>query len=1451
MGRMSGFFKIFAVLLLAMITPVIGPEIWQSQADAQNVVFQSGWEDGQNIGFSNRLMYSKAVAGPVCTRQAVQGTHGGRYVLAVSGTSQDMYAYAYCQAFDTNINVVAGMKIGYWVYHAEGSPKGALDGVFVGGETIRDFGNHVLKDQYGVPIHPTARRDPMNQWYYVEVDLSPAAGKTLDYIMFAFDNGGDGFKGTYQAYIDDLKVFISTPPASGTIFESSWEDGQNLGFIDRVEYSKDVAGYYGTSSPPPECHRVSGAGHSGNYFLLLTGNSRASYAYSYHRVFDLNIPVVSGMKIGYWINHNQGTSKIAVDGHFTDGNTLRDFGGHILKDQNGVPIHPALRQDPMNQWVYVEIDLSPAAGKTLASILFAFDNGGDGFTGRYMAYVDDFKIFVGGAPQPNCQADVPADHWKGEYFNNLSLSGTPSLIRDDGAEFLSFDWGTGSPGSSCGIGVDNFSARWTRTVDFAAGNYTFTVTGDDGVRLWIDNQMVLDKWIDQAPTTYTVGPIALSGNHTLKMEYYENGGGAVAKLSWQGVAPQFVINASAGEGGTINPSGAIRVKSGGNQTFTITPSAGFRIADVQVDGASQGAISSYPITNVTADHSIKAFFAAEDPGSIDFYGNRVHFLKMFGQYSFGETSEDTVVANRIFHASGVVVDKSSRPNRIYVVDTGNNRILGFDSLGVCESDSNRKCTNDTDCPGSICRINADRNADMIIGQPDSRSASCNGDNNLGVDKNATAGSLCLTGFPRVTNTGEYWMRANFEVDSQGNLYIVDTWNNRVLRYNAPFGADKSNGKGDTVADFVWGQPDFNSNKPNQGRGLEAPNNQTLSVSVGGEGASRGVSVDPQGNVWVADIFNYRVLRFPPNSKTADLVLGQGDFTSRDGSTCGTYQSHPKDAPLHRMCRPTLARVHPETGELYVLEEFAGGFVGRIIVFKPPFKNGMSAYKVIMPNQDGPIQDYQYVFRSDGFVFNPYKEGEYARGILWVSDALGGLNRVVLLDGDGNILKVIGAQDKYHKGCDYGHFGKCGQNVFTDFNLCWPGGNFGFDNANNIYIPDEHFMRIARFALPYNTRQVGGEVCLPNANGGLFNTTSANAVSGYKFRGSVGGFGYENQLVVKDHGRYLVWENYLQKEIGARADFVIGQPNDSTREGLPWNTLGARGTHAIDDQGRMWTFNGHGQIIVFQLPFAQGAEPLKDFVKLYWVDDRAAVEYGGGEVGLGFDPIAKKLWILDRSHFRLLRVSNYDDYQTGLLVDMVIGQADKSGASCNRGQQNPSANTLCAMSQIEFDRLGNLYVVENGYECHANDRMSMFTAEDLRNARGLFPNLSARKVFVSNTFNQPAACNIYGKLTEPFSPVSIAFNSRNNMVVGNDGYYGVAEERHLKQLWFYRDPLKKNSDGSFVQGQKPDAYIKLPIGAAGEINFDDQDNLIIQDHTWCRAWVINLDLDPSWLIPVNQ
>jgi hypothetical protein len=110
--------------------------------------------------------------------------------------------------------------------------------------------------------------------------------------------------------------------------------------------------------------------------------------------------------------------------------------------------------------------------------------------------------------------------------------GSPAMVRDDGASFLDFNFGDGGPSAHCGLGVDNFSARWTRLVNQPAGTYRFTVTGDDGVRLSVGGQLLVDKWLVQAPTTYTADIKTDGGFFPIVLEYFEKEGGAVARLNW-------------------------------------------------------------------------------------------------------------------------------------------------------------------------------------------------------------------------------------------------------------------------------------------------------------------------------------------------------------------------------------------------------------------------------------------------------------------------------------------------------------------------------------------------------------------------------------------------------------------------------------------------------------------------------------------------------------------------------------------------------------------------------------------------------------------------------------------------------------------------------------------------------------------------------------------------------
>ena len=104
--------------------------------------------------------------------------------------------------------------------------------------------------------------------------------------------------------------------------------------------------------------------------------------------------------------------------------------------------------------------------------------------------------------------------WHAEYFNNTNLSGKPALVREDA--IIAFDWKLGSPGPS--VRADNFSARWTRTMELGySGNYRIYINSDDGMRVWADNILAIDNWFDrQDAWTTTVDVYLAAGTHNSK-----------------------------------------------------------------------------------------------------------------------------------------------------------------------------------------------------------------------------------------------------------------------------------------------------------------------------------------------------------------------------------------------------------------------------------------------------------------------------------------------------------------------------------------------------------------------------------------------------------------------------------------------------------------------------------------------------------------------------------------------------------------------------------------------------------------------------------------------------------------------------------------------------------------------------------------------------------------------
>ncbi len=123
----------------------------------------------------------------------------------------------------------------------------------------------------------------------------------------------------------------------------------------------------------------------------------------------------------------------------------------------------------------------------------------------------------------------------GEYFDDSPYTGQHFkkriLARTDTQ--IDFGWASGSPASAT-LGTDNFSVRWTGWIKpKASGLHTFTARADDGVRLWINGQLIFDGWQDQAATDWS-GTISLEAGkkYDITLEFYEHGGAAEIRLYW-------------------------------------------------------------------------------------------------------------------------------------------------------------------------------------------------------------------------------------------------------------------------------------------------------------------------------------------------------------------------------------------------------------------------------------------------------------------------------------------------------------------------------------------------------------------------------------------------------------------------------------------------------------------------------------------------------------------------------------------------------------------------------------------------------------------------------------------------------------------------------------------------------------------------------------------------------
>lgn len=290
-------------------------------------------------------------------------------------------------------------------------------------------------------------------------------------------------------------------------------------------------------------------------------------------------------------------------------------------------------------------------------------------------------------------------------------------------------------------------------------------------------------------------------------------------------------------------------------------------------------------------------------------------VRELGQPDFKSFTPNRLDARGLYQPWGVAVDTSRSPNGIWVLDANNNRVLGWRDVTALRNGAR---------------------ADVVLGQPDAHTSTCN-------TGGISASSLCIVESPNFS----YSYEPGLAVDPEGNVYVVDQRNFRILGYRRPFETDR-------VADVLIGQQKFDQAEPLPGIGrLYNPH---------------GLATDPQGNLYLGD--ELRVLEYDrpfAADSAADRVFGQ---TSLDALE---YPSDPSAAD--RVAYADGVAVDAQ-GRLYV----ADGWRERVMVWKEPLAR-QGAADLVFSQGPPPACEYSGC-NPKGIAVEP-------DGDLWVGGFSGG------------------------------------------------------------------------------------------------------------------------------------------------------------------------------------------------------------------------------------------------------------------------------------------------------------------------------------------------------------------------------------------------------------------------------------------------------------------------------
>lgn len=707
---------------------------------------------------------------------------------------------------------------------------------------------------------------------------------------------------------------------------------------------------------------------------------------------------------------------------------------------------------------------------------------------------------------------------------------------------------------------------------------------------------------------------------------------------------------------------------------------------------------------------------------------------------------------------GVALDLSTTPPALYVSDTANNRVLGFKNASS---------------------FSHGQAADLVLGQSNLTSTFPEG-----------PGRTLVTGLQ--TPVG-------IAVDPQGNVYVVDAGNSRILRFPKPFAQN-----GSQTPDLVIGQTSFTTGGANPG-GIAA---STLALNSSAGPFQASIAFDSAGNLWVADSGNNRVLRFNVSllgspatpGPAADIVLGQSDFVT------GTYNPPATSNPLTSLTSFATPSgiAFDASGRLFVAESIATR-QGRILMWTPPFYAGQPAARVLGVDTGSPAPP-----AISEFQLNAGPGGLFAIGNgIGAVDTLN--NRILIFPPVEQwtpnrtwqaAVEVAGQADFSSNGANAGN-PTAGPNGFSS-----PGA--AVFAGSTLYVADSLNNRV--LAMPQIGATFGPATMVLGQD--LMNLNAPNLVEGREFDFGNSSSGYDAgvavdlasstpHLYVADtfNNRILGFNDLRTVQSGAKADLVIGQPDfQQILTNFPSNDPNqpnASGLFlptglAVDANGDLYVADsGNGRVLRFPQPFANYTPGTLEqanlvlgqsgFTSARIVD--ATNRTMAGPFGLAFT-LAGGLLVSDTILNRVLYFQGQPaDLTSGMPASMVFGQPDfiSSGSGSGPGQMN-------FPHHIATDTDDRLYVADTGNgrvdifnnvpTASLGQPAAQFLTTDLRSPEGVYVSAGTGEIWVADpsagtavrfpAFNQltPDGGTPSGGIVDNVGPLAVAEDAWGDLVLAD-------------------------------------------------------------------------------------